>query len=142
MIPVSVRSVYIPIALVIQAIECAPVEDVSLCGEFVFVWIRCDRSNQAGFCCKGVVVSIVVAFEFSPVHFYDNPHFFTMMIVAALFSFITLTKFGLRWQEKVYFTDYNKRQHIIAFTISIFGFIFCLGAINAFGFSPFIYFRF
>ena len=82
------------------------------------------------------------AFEFSPVHFSDNPHFFTTLIVAAFFSFITLTKFGLRWQEKVYFTEYNQRQHIIAFVISILGFVFCLGALNAFGFSPFIYFRF
>ena len=82
------------------------------------------------------------AFEFTPVHFSDNPHFFTTMIIAAIFSFITMTKFGLRLQDKVYFTDYNKRQHIIAFVLAIFGFIFCLGALNSSGFSPFIYFRF
>lgn len=82
------------------------------------------------------------AFEFTPFHFSDNPHFYVTMIVAAIFSFITLTNFGLKWQNKVYFTDYNKRQHIIAFVLSVFGFVFCLGALNATGFSPFIYFRF
>ena len=82
------------------------------------------------------------AFDFVPFHFSDNPHFYTTMLIATFFSFITLSKFGLRWQEKVYFTEYNKKQHIIAFALSIFGFIFCLGALNATGFSPFIYFRF
>ena len=82
------------------------------------------------------------AFDFVPLHFSDNPHFYTTMIVAAIFSFITLTKFGLKWQDKVYFTEYNSKQHIVAFVLSIIGLIFCLGALNATGFSPFIYFRF
>jgi alginate O-acetyltransferase complex protein AlgI len=82
------------------------------------------------------------AFDFVPFHFSDNPHFYTTMLIAAFFSFITLSKLGLRWQEKVYFTEYNNKQHIIAFVLSLFGFIFCLGALNATGFSPFIYFRF
>ncbi len=82
------------------------------------------------------------AFDFVPFHFSDNPHFYTTMIIAAIFSFITLTKFGLKWQDKVYFTEYNSKQHIVAFVLSIIGFIFCLGALNATGFSPFIYFRF
>ena len=89
-----------------------------------------------------IFIKRLFAFEFTPVHFSDNPHFFTTMIVAAIFSFITMTRFGLRWQDKVYFTEYNQRQHIIAFALAIFGFIFCLGALNSSGFSPFIYFRF
>ena len=82
------------------------------------------------------------AFEFVPFHFSDNPHFYTTILVAAFFSFFTLSKFGLRVQNKVYFTEYGKKQHIIAFIVSILAFVFCLGALNASGFSPFIYFRF
>ncbi len=82
------------------------------------------------------------AFEFTSFHFGANPHLYVTMLVAAFFSFFTLSKFGRKVQEKVYFTEYNQKQHIIAFCISIFAFVFCLGALNATGFSPFIYFRF
>ena len=82
------------------------------------------------------------AFDFAPFHFSDNPHLYVTMLVAAFFSFFTLSKFGLKVQDKVYFTEYNKRQHIVAFIVSICAFVFCLGALNASGFSPFIYFRF
>ncbi len=82
------------------------------------------------------------AFDFAPFHFSENPHLYVTMLVAAFFSFFTLSKFGIKVQDKVYFTEYNKRQHIIAFVVSIVAFVFCLGALNASGFSPFIYFRF
>ena len=82
------------------------------------------------------------AFDFAPFHFGDNPHLYVTMLVAAFFSFFTLSKFGLKVQDKVYFTEYNRWQHIVAFIVSILAFIFCLGALNASGFSPFIYFRF
>ena len=82
------------------------------------------------------------AFDFAPFHFSDNPHLYVTMIVAAFFSFFTLSKFGLKVQDKVYFTEYNRGQHIVAFIVSILAFVFCLGALNASGFSPFIYFRF
>jgi hypothetical protein len=64
------------------------------------------------------------------------------MLVAAFFSFFTLSKFGLKVQDKVYFTDYNKTGHMVALLLSLVAFVFCLGALNASGFSPFIYFRF
>ena len=82
------------------------------------------------------------AFDFVPFHFGENPHLYVTMLIAAFFSFFTLSKFGLKVQDKVYFTEYNKRQHIVAFVVSLCAFVFCLGALNATGFSPFIYFRF
>lgn len=82
------------------------------------------------------------AFEFTPFHFGNNPHLYVTMLVAAFFSFFTLSKLGLKVQNGVYFTDYNKKQHLVAFCLSIAAFVFCLGALNATGFSPFIYFRF
>lgn len=82
------------------------------------------------------------AFDFAPFHFGENPHLYVTMIVAAFFSFITLSKWGLKLQNLVYFTEFNKKQHVVAWCLSILGFIFCLAALNATGFSPFIYFRF
>ena len=64
------------------------------------------------------------------------------MIVAALFSFLTLTKFGQKVQEKVYFTEYTDIQHIAVWIVAAFAFVFCVAALNATDFSPFIYFRF
>ena len=113
----------------------------ALQGIFIFVLTRCffriERIDLSW-----LFIKRLVAFEFVPFHFSDNPHFYTTILVAAFFSFFTLSKFGLRVQNKVYFTEYGRRQHIIAFIISIFAFVFCLGALNASGFSPFIYFRF
>ncbi len=82
------------------------------------------------------------AFEFTPFHFADNPHLYVTMLVATFFSFFTLSKFGLKVQNKVYYTEYNDRQHILVCSIAIFAFIFCIAALNASNFSPFIYFRF
>ena len=64
------------------------------------------------------------------------------MIVAALFSFLTLTKFGQKMQEKAYFTEFNDKQSIAVWIVAACAFVFCVAALNATSFSPFIYFRF
>ena len=82
------------------------------------------------------------AFDFvKTVSVYDLQSYVTIAI-AAFFSFITLTKFGLKLQNKVYFTDYKLKGHILFWVLSLIGFAFCLASLNATGFSPFIYFRF
>ena len=82
------------------------------------------------------------SFDFSSIALAANAQFYVTLIVAAVFSFLTMTKFGRKIQDKVYYTDYSNGQHIIAWVVSIAAFLFCLGALNATGFSPFIYFRF
>ena len=82
------------------------------------------------------------AFNFASFAWHDQLQFIVTLAVALLFSFLTLTGFGRRLQDKVYDTEYSPRQHIVALVISVFAFVFCLGALNATGFSPFIYFRF
>ena len=74
--------------------------------------------------------------------FSGNAQLYTTLIVAAFFSFLTLTKFGQKVQEKVYFTDYTDGQHIAVWIVAAFAFVFCVAALNASSFSPFIYFRF
>jgi alginate O-acetyltransferase complex protein AlgI len=88
------------------------------------------------------LITRMFAFDFVALNWHDIIQLFVTLIVAAIFSFITLTKFGQRLQDKVYFTDFSNGQHIAVWIVSVFAFLFCLAALNASGFSPFIYFRF
>ncbi|MCK9302264.1 MAG: hypothetical protein M0P35_03575 [Bacteroidales bacterium] len=87
-----------------------------------------------------VFLKRLFAFEFAPINI--SSHVIVIMIVAAFFSFITLSKWGLRLQEKVYYAELSKKEHLIFWIVSLVALFICLGALNATGFSPFIYFRF
>lgn len=88
------------------------------------------------------LISRMFAFDFNAIEtVYDN-QFYTTLIVALIFSFICLFPFGKKIQNFVFYGDYNKTQHIIVWIIAVFLLLFCLGAFNSVGFSPFIYFRF
>ena len=87
-------------------------------------------------------ISRLFSFDFKSFAFTQGPQFYTTLIVAVMFSFLTLFPFGKRLQDLVFYTDFNNKQHIVAWVFAIFMFMFCLGALNAVGFSPFIYFRF
>ena len=89
-----------------------------------------------------LLIKRMFAFEFTLLPFSANAQLYTTMIVAAFFSFLTLTKFGQKAQEKVYFTEYTDIQHIVVWIVAAFAFVFCVAALNATDFSPFIYFRF
>ena len=82
------------------------------------------------------------AFDFNAIEtVYDN-QFYTTLIIALIFSFICLIPFGKKIHDFVFYREYTKTQHIIVWVIAIFLLLFCLGAFNSVGFSPFIYFRF
>ena len=87
-------------------------------------------------------VTRMFAFDFSGFVFEGNAMVYTTLIIAALFSFLTLTGWGKKVEQKVYYTDYSGRQHIWVWIIAAIAFIFCVAALNATSFSPFIYFRF
>lgn len=89
-----------------------------------------------------LLIKRMFAFEFTLLPFSANLQLYITLIVAACFSFFTLTKFGQKVQQKVYFTDFNSGQHILAWAVAAFAFMFCVAALNASSFSPFIYFRF
>lgn len=70
-----------------------------------------------------------------------NPKFWTMLVIAAVFSFWGGFKAVETWIERLYFKPGNAT--IIIFTIAaILFFILCEATISSSGFSPFIYFRF
>ena len=87
-------------------------------------------------------VTRMFAFDFSGFAFNGNAHIYTVMVVAALFSFLTLTGWGKKLEQMVFYTDYSDRQHIWVWIVAAIMFIFCVAALNATSFSPFIYFRF
>jgi alginate O-acetyltransferase complex protein AlgI len=70
-----------------------------------------------------------------------TPKFWTMLVIAAFFSFWGGFKKVEEWQERFYQSPNNKT--IISMSIvAILLFILCEAAITSSGFSPFIYFRF
>jgi len=82
------------------------------------------------------------AFNFSSLDISSNAHFFTMLIIALFFSFITLSKLGLTLQAKVFFNDYSTKNHIIMFGLCSILMLLSIAFITSSGFNPFIYFRF
>ena len=87
-------------------------------------------------------ISKLFAFNFGTFGINADAQFYTTLVAALLFSFITLFPFGKKLQDFVFYKSYSNRQHAVVWVTSVLLFLFCLGALNAAGFSPFIYFRF
>lgn len=82
------------------------------------------------------------AFDFNTIETVYDSQFYTTLIVALILSFICLFPFGKKIQDFIFYRNYTKKEHIIVWIIAVFLMLFCLGAFNSVGFSPFIYFRF
>ena len=81
------------------------------------------------------------SFNFQSASSFDS-EFYTFFIIAVFFAFFTYFNPGLKIQNAVYFNGYNTRKHLTVFSMSVVLFILCVSSITAFGFNPFIYFRF
>lgn len=76
------------------------------------------------------------------IYFYDN-EFITIMVIAILFAFITLFKFGLRWQNNVFFSEsYSVKGYLLMTVVLMVLLVLSISYIMASDFNPFIYFRF
>ena len=82
------------------------------------------------------------AFDFSTLSITADAQFYTTLIVALMFSFLTLFPFGKKLQDAVFYKDHTITGTVVMWVVAVFMLFFCLGALNAVGFSPFIYFRF
>lgn len=82
------------------------------------------------------------AFDFEPIRFSDYNEFFVLLFVAIFFSFFTLLPGGTKFEQRVFYSTYNKTGFYIGFIVSILLFVFALSAITTTDFNPFIYFRF
>lgn len=81
-------------------------------------------------------------FRFTDLGLPHDWHFYTIFVLAIIFSFITLHKWGLKLENLFYETVYTNRQHILFSVLYLAMLVLCIASITGFGFSPFIYFRF
>jgi len=82
------------------------------------------------------------AFKFEPLQWTDNESFFTILIIAAFFSFFVLLPRGQKIQNSIFFGDYTKNKLLAMFFVSLILFVISISYITTTGFNPFIYFRF
>ena len=69
-------------------------------------------------------------------------HFWFILAIALVFSFITLFSRGQRLQDKVFDESYTKKRTLVMFVIVILLFVLSVGSLLVTGFNPFIYFWF
>ncbi len=82
------------------------------------------------------------SFNFQGFSWDAGSQFYTTLIIALVFSFLTIFPFGRKIEQAVFYKNYGTVGHVAAWLVSIFLLIFSIAALNATGFSPFIYFRF
>lgn len=88
------------------------------------------------------IVFIKRLFAFESGDFTVNIEFYFYLFIAIVFSFITFFSIGKRWNESVFFADYDNKKHITIFVLVLILLVFSIASISAFEFNPFIYFRF
>jgi alginate O-acetyltransferase complex protein AlgI len=81
------------------------------------------------------------AFNFSGQNYYET-EFYSFMVIAIIFSFFVSFKRGQKIQDSVYFNDYSVKKHFLIASAACILLILSISSITAFGFNPFIYFRF
>ncbi len=82
------------------------------------------------------------SFDFSGFSLDAGRQFYTMLLIAFFFAFLTMFPFGKKVEQAVFYKDYGVAGHIGAWMVSLLLLFTCVAALNATGFSPFIYFRF
>lgn len=82
------------------------------------------------------------SFDFSPLQFDGKLQVYVMIVVALMISLITLSKFGLKMQDKIYKKNISGKGHLSYFITAFIFLILVIATLAGSGFSPFIYFRF
>ncbi|MCB2221357.1 MAG: MBOAT family protein [Bacteroidetes bacterium] len=82
------------------------------------------------------------AFDLNADTFYFNRKFYTILIIAIVFSFWGSFRKIEAWQEKLFAQGKRNRTLVVMVIASFILFIISLGSITSSGFNPFIYFRF
>lgn len=81
------------------------------------------------------------AFEFIPnINF--GKEYYTMLVLAFIFSFFVYNKFGQKIQGMIYHNEYSTLRHVGISIVTVLLFLISISMITSSGFNPFIYFRF
>lgn len=101
-----------------------------------WVFFRIEKISDALVYLKQMFV-----FNFRNTLSFDS-EFYTFFCLAFFFAFFTYFRRGQNIQDAVYFSSYSNKHHLTISFISVFLFVLSISSITAFGFNPFIYFRF
>ena len=103
-----------------------------------WVLFRADSMEQISYFLKKMFV-----FDFSISGYHYDNEFISVLVVAIVFAFITIFKFGLKWEEKIFFTkQYTLKGYMLMTAALLIMLILSMSYITASDFNPFIYFRF
>ncbi len=101
-----------------------------------WVFFRIEKLSDAL-----IYIKRMFAFDFSHSREFDS-EFYTYFSMAIFFAFFAYFKNGQRIQDALFIHDYSIQKHFVTLTMSTILFLLCISSITAFGFNPFIYFRF
>ncbi len=101
-----------------------------------WVFFRIEKLSDAL-----IYIKRMFAFDFSHSREFDS-EFYTYFSMAIFFAFFAYFKNGQKIQDALFIHDYSIQKHFVALTMSTILFLLCISSITAFGFNPFIYFRF
>lgn len=71
-----------------------------------------------------------------------DPEFITYFCIALFFTFFAYFKRGEQIQDAIFSNPYTDKRHLLVASIALVLMLFSIVSITAFGFNPFIYFRF
>jgi alginate O-acetyltransferase complex protein AlgI len=101
-----------------------------------WVFFRIEKESDALLYLKRLF-----SFDFRNSLSFDS-EFYLYFFFAIFFAFFAYFGKGEKLQNAIYFNNYNNSKHIAVFAMSVLFLIISIGSITAFGFNPFIYFRF
>ena len=101
-----------------------------------WVFFRVDKVSDAF-----VFLKRMFAFNFKNMPSFDS-EFYTFFLIAVFFAFFTYYKKGQLMHDSFYVGNYSINRHCVTSLIVIFLLVISISSITAFGFNPFIYFRF
>lgn len=90
-----------------------------------------------------VIYYIKALFKFDYSEHYVTQQFWAILVIAALFSFSTIIKKGLRIEKFIFFSDSFSNKEVVFMGVLVLFLLFVsVISIVSSGFNPFIYFRF
>jgi alginate O-acetyltransferase complex protein AlgI len=101
-----------------------------------WVFFRVEQVEEAF-----LFVKRMFAFDFESTFVFDAK-FMMYFGFAIFFAFFTYFQRGQKIQDQVYFNSYSSKKHLLVFSTTLILMLLSISSISAFGFNPFIYFRF
>jgi alginate O-acetyltransferase complex protein AlgI len=86
--------------------------------------------------------TMVGAGSISPVTVEIDPSFIPFLVLAFVFAWLTLWKWGRQAEHFVFYQQHNTKTHILLVPLALVLTVLCISYVASSDFNPFIYFRF